>query len=271
MANDQSTTPRIEAFYDEFSGRFLGDIVEGNERVRRQLALLSNAIPANTRAVLVIGFGSGQVAMHVADVARRATVTAIDISSENVRMAQALFAHPRVSYRKLDITSETIQGEYDVIVLPDVYEHIPVDARPGLHGQLSRLLGPGGCIVLTLPSPAHQDALREQGQGLQVVDETITLADLMSLARDVGASLTYFNSISVWRTNDYLHAILERGAERERPIAEGDQISLKGVSRSSRWRLAWRLLCRSTRVTQLLRSWKRRQLEHRLSRGSRVP
>lgn len=271
MTDDGSTERSIEGFYDEFSTRFLRDLVEGNERVARQRSLLTNAIPATAQTVLVIGFGSGEVAKHVAEIAEAAAVTAVDISGRSLAMAQALFGHRRVSYRKLDVTRERLQGEYDVIVFPDVYEHIPLEARPALHTELNRLLSPDGRIILTLPSPAHQEALRQQGHGLQVVDETVTLADLMSLARDIRASVTYFNSISVWRTNDYIHAVLERGTEREKPLGFGDQIPLKGISKLSVLRRFWQALSHRTGLSEVKRRWRLRRLQNRLSRQTRLP
>jgi SAM-dependent methyltransferase len=270
-AADARSADAVESFYDEFSAQFVRDVVHGNERVRRQRRLLASAIHPTTREILVIGFGSGEIARSVAEIVPAARVTAVDISGRNLAMATALFAHPRVSYRKLDVTRERLEGAYDVVVFPDVYEHIPADAREELHAQLDRILSPRGRILLTLPSPAHQEALRRRGHGLQVVDETVTLEDLMALARDVHGAVTYFNSISVWHTNDYLHAIVERGAEEERPIEAADRIPLKGLARPGRWQLAWKRLRDGSGLTRVVRSLRRRRVEQRLRRagGSR--
>jgi SAM-dependent methyltransferase len=258
----------VEAYYDEFSQRFLKDIVEGNRRVDRQLALLSSAIPGDVRTVLVIGFGSGQAAHHIAMVARDAEITGVDISTENQRIAQTLFAHPRIQYRKLDVTTDHLDGTYEVVVLPDVYEHIPAKSRHELHTQLNRLLAADGRLILTLPSPGHQSMLRARGEGLQVVDETVTLDDLIKLAGDVSGALTYFNSISVWGSNDYLHAVIERGADRELPLTAQGRIPIKGWPKQSLADRVWRILSEKGERGRLQRAWRRRQLESKLaSRG----
>jgi SAM-dependent methyltransferase len=263
-ADARSSADERESFYDEFSAQLVRDVVHGNERVSRQRRLLASAIHPAARAILVVGFGSGEIARYVAEIVPAAQVTAVDISGRNLAMATALFAHPRVSYRKLDVTRERLEGEYDVIVFPDVYEHIPADARIELHAQLDRILSPRGRILLTLPSPAHQEALRRRGHGLQVVDETVTLEDVMALARDVHGAVTYFNSISVWHTNDYLHAIVERGAEEERTIEAADRIPLKGLAPPGRWHAAWRRVCDGSSLTRAVRSLRRRRMERRM-------
>jgi trans-aconitate methyltransferase len=258
-------TQDVEAYYDEFSRRFPKDIVEGNRRIDCQLTLLSSAIPRDVRAVLVIGFGSGQAAHHVATIARQATITAVDISSENLRIAAALFAHPRIQYRKLDVTTDTLEGTYDLVFLPDVYEHIPLTSRPALHETLDRLLAADGRCILTLPSPGHQALLAGGGEGLQPVDETVTLDDLVTLARDVHGTLTYFNSISVWGANDYVHAVIERLADHELPLTDRDRLPIKGWSPHHRAHRAWRFLSWRMGLDTLLRRWRRRKLERRLA------
>jgi len=258
-------TREVEAYSDEFSQRFLKDIVEGNRRVDCQLALLSSAIPLDVRAVLVIGFGSGQGAHHVAAVARDATITGVDISTENQRIAQTLFAHPRIQYRKLDVTKDHLDGIYDVVILPDVYEHIPATSRREFHAQLNRLLAPAGRLILTLPSPGHQSMLRNRGEGLQIVDETVTLDDLIKLACEVNGAVTYFNSISVWGSNDYLHAVIERGADRELPLTAQGRIPIKGWPRQSPVSRIWRIVSERSGLGRFLRAWRRRRLESKMA------
>ncbi len=257
----------VERFYNEFAPRLVGDLVKGNPRVRRQFELLRSAVPPGVTHVLVIGFGSGQVAHYLAQLATGARVRGVDVSSENVRIAKALFAHPRVSFEQLDVTRQALGGSYDLVVLPDVYEHIPVAARAVLHAELARSLNPNGRVILTLPSPGHQEALREQGHGLQVVDETVTLSDLVRLASDVGGELTYFNSISIWKTNDYLHAVIERGAGRERPLAASDRLPIKGWAEGGRVSRAWSSFERKSGIVQLKRAWLQRSYTKRLDRN----
>lgn len=259
---DQNT----EAFYDDFSRRFVGDIAGGNERIQQQLIFLSRSIPTNIRSVLVIGFGSGQAAHYIVTrLAPHAKLLAVDISSENLRLARALFDHPRIDYRKLDVINDPLDGEWEAIVLPDVYEHIPKAARGILHEKFNRLLSRDGRILFTVPSPGKQASLYATGEGLQIIDEVVTLDDLNQVARDVGGQLTYFNMISVWETNDYIHAIVERDAMQVRPIAENDRVPLKGWPRRSLWDRGRDFLGYRFGLYNVQENWRRRRILKRLA------
>lgn len=217
-------------FYDAFSSTFVRDYVRGNRRVDRQLEFVSAATPSNARRALVIGCGSGESSVFLAELLPDSHVLGVDLSPRNIELANRLFPHPRVTYRVADMTRDALDGEqpFDVILLPDVYEHIPVDARGTLHRTLRRLLTSRGRILLTLPSPGKQKALAESGEGLQPVDETITLSDLSDLANAVDADLTHFNLVSIWDSNDYVHAVVERGSGTLGPLDSHSRIPLKG-------------------------------------------
>lgn len=249
----------VETFYDDFSETFIRDYIYGNLRVDRQLKFLSNALPHDVSRVLIIGCGCGQSAHFIATrVAKHAKVLAVDISGEVLRLAKALFRHDRVEYRKLDITSDPIEGEWDAIVLPDVYEHIPLQFRKVLHSKLNSLLSNNGKILFTLPSPAHQAFLYESGKGLQLVDEIVTLQDLVDVAKDIRGQLTYFRMISLGNTNDYIHAVIERGTEKMGPLRKADKLPIKGWSRGYYVHRGCRYLLRKLGL-QRLRQWRRRR------------
>lgn len=255
----------VEAFYDVFSAKFVGDIAGGNERIQQQLGFLSKTIPRNVRTVLVIGSGSGQAAHYIATrLAPAAKVLAVDISGENLRLARALFDHPRIEYRKVDVITDPLDGEWEAILLPDVYEHIPRTARGVLHEKLNRLLSGNGKILFTVPSPGKQASLYATGEGLQIIDEVVTLDDLTLAARDVGGVLTYFNMISVWETNDYIHAVVEREAEQVRPIVESDRVPIKGWARRNLWEKGRDFLGYRFGLYGLLENGRRRRILRKL-------
>jgi SAM-dependent methyltransferase len=222
---------KVEAFYDALSPAFVRDYVRGNKRVERQFQFFRAAIHPEAESILVIGCGSGEGAHFIAtDVAKRAHILAVDISGTNIQLAHALFAHSNIHYRKCDVLTETIEGRWDLIILPDVYEHIPLGGRPALHAQFARLLTPQGRILLTIPSEQTQKSLsdpRNTAHKPQVIDEVVSLADLVHLAEQTGARLTYFANISIWQSNDYVHAIVERDAESSRPLGAVDWVPVK--------------------------------------------
>lgn len=261
-------TDSIEQYYDNFSTRFVEDIVQGNERIAHQLDFFHKAISESAKSVLVIGCGSGQGAHFIAtSVAPNARLLAIDLSSENLRLAQSLFPDQRIEYRKVDVTRDAIEGEWDVIVLPDVYEHIPKDQRENVHTKLDRLLSQKGKILFTVPSPGKQLALQTSGEGLQIVDEVVTLEDLVKVASDTGGMLTYFNSISIWETNDYLHVMIERDA-KVGPLTVEEMLPIKGWPHRGLFSRARASLGARTGLFRLLQSRQRKQILRRLAKAT---
>ncbi len=219
----------IEHFYDDFSATFVKDFVRGNRRNDRQHRFFHDAVPPDIRSVLVIGCGSGQGSHYLAThVAPQANILAVDISAENLRLAGALFPHPRVEYRKVNVVEDALDGQWELIVLPDVYEHIPKAMRATLHARMDRLLAPNGRILITVPTPAAQAHVLASGGTLQIVDEPVTLADLMQMAADVQGVVTFFAMVSIWRTDDYIYAVVEREGEPSRPLARADKLPVKG-------------------------------------------
>lgn len=258
----------VESFYNTFASRLIEDYVHKNERVQLQLRFLAAAIPLNAKSILILGCGSGESALFVATrVATTARILGLDISDANLRVAQRVFRHERIVYQKADLTATSLVGPWDVIILPDVYEHIPRGERSRLHAQLRFAVGKRGRILLTVPSPGKQAALYATGKGLQPVDEIVTLADLIQLASDVKGTITYFNSISVWEVNDYLHAVIELDAHHVRPIEVTDCSPIKGWQRRTVWRRAYDVLLYRLRGIRLREYWRRRWVRRRLSAG----
>lgn len=254
----------VETFYNNFSPTFIRDYVYGNERIDRQLEFFTKAIHPDTARILVIGCGSGQGTHFIAKwIAKKAQILALDISSENLRLARSLFSHTRIEYHQVNVVTEVIEGNWDAIVLPDVYEHIPLAARGDLHRKFNALLSPQGKILFTIPSPGKQAALYASGEGLQVVDEVVTLEDLIEVGKAVEGTLTYWSTISVWNTNDYIHAVVERGAAEIGTIAQQDYLPIKGFS-SLRQNLSYRGLVALTNlpgIVRVTRWWKRQRFQ----------
>jgi SAM-dependent methyltransferase len=224
-----------------------------------------NALPGSAQSILVVGCGSGEGALILARHARGARILAVDLSAENIRIARALFSHERIHYRKADVLSDALEGRWRFILLPDVYEHIPSARRAELHGRLRSLLAPGGRVLLTVPSLYHQRALQAAGTGLQIVDELVSLDDLNRLAVDLGATLSYFSTISVWRTNDYVHAIVELDAERYAPVTRDEWLPVKGCPRRCLSERVLGRLGRAVGLNRLRSRWRRARIQRRLS------
>lgn len=217
-STDSIPTPEeVASFYDGFGKRLLSDFIQGNLRVDAAVALVLRALDRPLLSVLDVGCGIGSSSHHIATKHRGCQVVGVDISPENIRIAKRLFESERLKFEVSDMTEVPPGGPFQAIVLLDVYEHIPRGEWTRFNELLASCLTDDGIVILTTPSPLHQQFLREhRPHKLQIIDETVQLADVVQLSKDLGALVTHYSSETVWKTNQYLHIVLERKPKFEK-------------------------------------------------------
>jgi cyclopropane fatty-acyl-phospholipid synthase-like methyltransferase len=94
------------------------------------------------------GYGCGELARR--ETAR--AVLGIDASAAALEWAARYYAHPRVEYRRIDVTHpgwESSLGRFDGIVAFEIIEHL-ADEAPLFTG-VERILDAGGTLLLSTP------------------------------------------------------------------------------------------------------------------------
>lgn len=211
------TPEKVAEFYDEFNARQQRDFVYGNLRVAAALDRVKKQVTPDTGSILDIGCGCGQATWELARENPYVQVVGLDISPKNVEVANRLFDLPNLSYRVSDL-SEPPGTQFDIVAMLDVYEHFPRDDWGELNATLGLCLADNGVLVITTPTPLHQDYLREhEPDGLQIVDETVELEDLLRLAKDIDAVPILFEWLAVWNKFDYTHFVASRNASFRKP------------------------------------------------------
>lgn len=222
----------IASFYDQFNSRQRRDFINGNLRVDAAIERVCGSINSSTKSILDIGCGCGQLAWEYARRHPSIQVVGLDISPKNIAVANQLFKLTNLSFDVSDL-SEPPERKFDLISLIDVYEHIPRDSWPQFNKNLSRCLSEDGVLVLTTPTPLHQQNLLENKPSeLQVVDETVELSDLVQLALDLEATPILFQWMDIWKRYDYTHFVCERSLKEIGPSMRKRKLSI--LSRLSR-------------------------------------
>jgi SAM-dependent methyltransferase len=201
----------IAQYYDQHTRLALRDWVHGNQRITKALRRCRDWLPPEGSKVLDIGCGIGSSAHTLAETNPAVRVVGVDISPGRIAIAEKLFASDRVTFHVSAMTTPPPGGPFDLAVMIDVYEHVPVADRPTFHASLNQSLTPDGVVVMTVPSPLHQRYLAEhQPAGLQVVDETIGLTEITGLADDIGGTVLTYEFVPAWCTNQYIHVVIGR-------------------------------------------------------------
>jgi 2-polyprenyl-3-methyl-5-hydroxy-6-metoxy-1,4-benzoquinol methylase len=112
---------------------------------------LLRSVPPNCERVLEIGCGTGALSRRLAQ--RAEHVTAIDLSSQMIRVARSRSAHfPNIKFEIDDImTRQLPESEFDCIASIATLHHVP--ARAVLLKIRDALKPGGGLIVLDLVEP----------------------------------------------------------------------------------------------------------------------
>lgn len=226
----------ISSFYDAHSAKMLRDYVDGNIRVSAAIDLVIATLKGRRGRLLDIGCGIGISSNAFLKSLPGFEVLGIDISPRSIEIANRLFADPRVAFAVSDMSTLPAGGPFDAIAMIDVYEHFPRNEWPRLNATLSQCLAPDGVLILTTPSPFHQRYLEQHNPaGLQIVDETVELADIVNLAEALNGTVTHYRLEDCWRSNQYLHVVIDRAPKYEKPnLLRADDRSLarKAIDRA---------------------------------------
>lgn len=201
----------ISSYYDSTVESQLQKFVNGNPRVSAAVQLALSEIGEATTKILDVGCGIGVSSAEFASKKDWLTVHAIDISEASIETARQLFKLPNITFEVGDMQSPPRMAPYDLIVMVDVYEHIPRAEWPRFNQVVNQSLSEKGIAVLTTPSYLHQNFLMDNSpEQLQIIDETVTIDDMIELARALNGAILKFEFKSIWKTNDYLHVVISR-------------------------------------------------------------
>jgi glycosyltransferase involved in cell wall biosynthesis/protein-L-isoaspartate O-methyltransferase len=206
----------IITYYDNFAQRLLADYLRGNPRTEQALDFALASLPGGRMRVLDVGCGIGWSSSEIARNYPQAEILAVDLSPRLVATARSAFGEEtRIRFEVKDFIQEQIEGSFDAIVLLDVYEHFPAVARPVVHERLKNLLVEESRLILTVPTPSYQRYLPQRDpEGFQPADEDVTSDDVRALADDLGGRVLVQRGVSIWRSNDYMQVLIERGPPR---------------------------------------------------------
>ena len=160
----------VIAFFDERAGDWDAGMIRSDEKIGR---ILDNAAVREGSRVLDIACGTGVL---IGDYLRRGvkSVTAVDISSEMIRIAREKFPQENVQFVCGDAETAELGNNFDAIVIYNAFPHFPDPER--LIAHLASLLAPGGRLTVAHGSSRaaidahHHGAASHVSNGLMEAD-----------------------------------------------------------------------------------------------------
>ncbi|MEQ8478578.1 class I SAM-dependent methyltransferase [Fulvivirga sp.] len=188
----------VSKFYDKFSEKQAKSGI--HKRHLLILEWLKKFGLQKTHSILEIGCGVGTVTSLIADYAARGKIVANDISELNIEKCKsALKNYTNISYLLGDISEQKLTEKFDVIVLPDVLEHIPKEAHMNLFKALHRVLHDNGFIAIHIPCPYYlQWVIENRPEELQIIDQPLHSDFLGNIFYQNGFYVVHMQSYSIW-------------------------------------------------------------------------
>ncbi len=166
----------IKKWYNEYV--YLQKKVGVNARHRSIFKWLKKFGLKKNHNVLEIGCGIGTVTGLLAKyLLFPEQITATDISDESINAAkERLKKYEKINWVAGDFLSTEIAGMFDVIILPDVLEHIPIEQHNSLFAKLNTLLKSDGFVFIHIPFPNYLEWCKiHVPETLQIIDQPMHL------------------------------------------------------------------------------------------------
>jgi trans-aconitate 2-methyltransferase len=237
----------VTAFYDGYVDRQTN--VGINRRHEAILAWLRRFGLQPDSRVLEIGCGVGTLTQLLAEALPQGSVHGIDLSPKSIAAGrERLTSFGNVQLEAGDVLEVDLKGQYDVVVLPDVIEHVPLEVHDTLFGRVASWVKDDGFVLLHYPNPHHLEWCHEHHpENLQIVDQPIHADVLLAHTYRHNLHLDYLERYSIWfREGDYVVAVLRPSTElREFTRLPQPQPSLAARVAGRFGRLSRRLFGRS--------------------------
>jgi trans-aconitate 2-methyltransferase len=183
-----------------------------NERHHAIVGWLRRAGLSPDHRILEIGCGIGTLTELLGGaLGPHGSVLALDLSPHSIETAtERLASFSKVSLMAADVLEAKLEGRFDVIVMPDVIEHIPLEHHRLLFERVASWLEPHGFVVLNYPNPHYLAWCHvHRPELLQVIDQPIDADVLLANAYPHGLYLDFLATYSIWiREGDYVVAVL---------------------------------------------------------------
>lgn len=169
--------------------------------------------------VLEVGCGIGTVSSLILKYLSSGSFVGVDISEDSIQLAKQINSgYKNAQFMVSDMSSFDSAIKFDVVVLPDVLEHIPVEQHANLFKVLDSVTTANAMVLANFPEPNYLDwARRDHPEKLQIIDQSLSMQDLLNNCYPHHFKLAEMYSYSLQYTEpDYTCVVLKKNMARDR-------------------------------------------------------
>jgi len=216
---------QVSEFYDKYwveAGEKKLDSI--NSRHRFILKNLKKVGLRKNSKVMEIGCGSGILTTYIAKYIPRGKILAVDISSKTIELAREKYKkYVNIEWIASDMRNFIYKDKFDIVVFPDVLEHIPIEAHNNIFQTIRQLVHENSIILINIPHPiALEYHHKYTPHLLQIIDQPLHTDKFIKAIYDNGFYLESLESYSVFHDlNDYQNIIVRPKMELKKMIPRG--------------------------------------------------
>jgi len=171
-------------------------------------------------SVLEIGCGIGALSsLLIPYLERGGNLFSCDLSIESIKLAQETYKqYTNCEFHALDGSDFILDRQFDMVIMPDSCEHIPIEHHNRMFKNISKMLKRDCVLYIHIPHPYHLDWMRVHTPAdLQIIDQSLYLDDFCESIKDTDLYVfseepynvwTYPNEVE-WR-GKYIHRVLRK-------------------------------------------------------------
>ena len=213
---ESETSSAVKNYYDDFA------IQQGRTGINlRHLTIASKLKKEKLRDVqliLEVGCGIGTFTNLLSKQFSSGKIVAVDISPKSIEAAKQLNrGRSNIEFRISDMKTWVTNEKFDLIILPDVLEHIPADVHSNFFKLLSDISTSLATIIIHIPDPYFQEWSKiHQPEIMQIIDQSIYSDKLLEAAYGAGFYLHKLESYCLFHTlPDYQWIVLKKTPPKE--------------------------------------------------------
>jgi ubiquinone/menaquinone biosynthesis C-methylase UbiE len=169
----------VKEYYDDF--------INHQEKIgisTRQRIIAKNVKKIGVKKnsnILEIGCGIGTVSKLLIDLVPNGEFVGCDISPKSISYAKQFNPNNNATFIVTDMSDFTHDLKFDLVVFPDVLEHIPVDQHFKLFENIARVCSSNAKWYINIPEPHALNYIRKNNpELLQIIDQSLSMQDLLN-------------------------------------------------------------------------------------------
>jgi len=184
---------------------------------KRHLSIFKYAVSLGLKpnhSVLEIGCGIGTLSSLLMKYLNSdGHLFSCDLSAESIKYAKEKYIeYHNCEFHEIDGSNIMLGRKFDMIIMPDSCEHIPIEHHNRMFKNISKMLKEDGIVYVHIPHPYCIEWMKIYNkEELQIIDQPLYLSDFCEIIKDTDLYVFSELPYNIWNNDwsgKYTHRVL---------------------------------------------------------------